>query len=307
MKTQIQSGFLITVLCLASIHCFNVKHAIGNSDIPPTYNISKEWDLVYGKGEDVDLKLNLARPLNGKGPFPALIFLFGGGYEKGFKEVWTEEIKEAAKRGYVAAAIDYRLTSVRDESGQPKYPFPAQLQDAKCAVRWLRANADKYNIDVNRIGVMGFSAGGNLALMLGLTDSSHGFEGGCGDIKISSRVQAIVNLDGFTNSELYYPIRSYFIEPWLGGTPEQEPERYKNSSPTMYGSADDPPVLSICGALSKAILSQVELLDEKMKEVGAYHKLIVRENVGHARMALMNFKGGVSPIWEFLDKYLKNE
>lgn len=273
----------------------------------PNYNISKEWDLVYGQGDDVDLKLNLARPINGKGPFPALIFLFGWGYAKGIKGVWTEELQEAAKRGYVAAAIDYRLTNVKDESGQSKYSFPAQLHDAKCAVRWLRANAEKYKIDVNRIGAMGFSAGGNLALMLGLTDSSHGFEGGCGDIKISSRVQAIVNLDGFTNSELHYQFRPYFIEPWLGGSPEQKPERYKNSSPIMYVSADDPPVLSICGALSKAILPQVELLDERMKEIGAYHRLIVRENIGHAQNALLNFKGGVNPVWEFLDTNLKNE
>ena len=273
----------------------------------PTYKISKEWDLVYGKGDDVDLKLNLARPINGKGPFPALIFLFGWGYAKGIKGVWTEEIQEAAKRGYVAAAIEYRLTSVKDESGQPKYPFPAQLHDGKCAVRWLRANAKEYNIDVNRIGVMGFSSGGNLALMLGLTDSSHGFEGKCGDMKKSSRVQAIVNLDGFTNSELHYKFRPYFIEPWLGGTPEQESERYKNSSPINYVSADDPPVLSICGALSKAILPQVELLDERMNTIGAFHRLIVKENVGHAQNALLNFKSGVNPAWEFLDKYLKKE
>ena len=271
------------------------------------YQFVKEWDLNYGKGDNVDLKLNLARPINGKGPFPALIFLFGAGYAGGIKNVWTEEIQDAAKRGYVAAAIDYRLTIYRDESGQPKYPFPAQLHDGKCAIRWLRANAKEYNIDVNHIGVMGFSAGGNLALMLGLTDSSHGFEGRCGDTKISSRVQAIINLDGFTNSELHYQFRPYFIEPWLGGTPEQEPERYKNSSPINYLSADDPPVLSICGSLSKAILSQVELLDEGMNAIGAYHRLIVRENVGHAQNALLNFKGGVNPVWEFLDKYLKNE
>ena len=269
--------------------------------------ISVEKGLSYGKGGDIDLKLNLARPINGKGPFPALIFLHGGAYAGGIKNVWNSEIQDAAKRGYVAAAIDYRLTIFRDESGQPKYPFPAQLHDGKCAIRWLRANADKYNIDVNRIGVIGFGAGGNLALMLGVTDSSHGFEGGCGDAKIPSRVQAIVNLSGFTDSNLKYQSRPGYIESWLGGTPEEEPEQYKNSSPIIYVSADDPPLLSICGSLIKETLSQVELLDERAKAAGAYHRLIVRENIGQSRHALLDFKGDVNPAWEFLDKYLKNE
>jgi acetyl esterase/lipase len=158
----------------------------------------EEKDLVYGKGGDVELKLNLARPTSDTGSFPALIFLFGGGYHSGSKEHWRSDIKEAAKRGYVAVTIDYRLTNIK-ENGKTKYPFPAQIHDGKCAVRWLRANASKYKIDPNRIGVVGFSAGGNLALMLGLTDSSDGLEGDCGDGKISSRVQAVVNLAGPTD------------------------------------------------------------------------------------------------------------
>ena len=268
----------------------------------------KEWDLVYGKGDDVALKLNLARPVNEKGPFPALIVLFGYGYARGMKENWNTEIQEAAKRGYVPAAIDYRSTNVKDESGRTKYPFPAQLHDGKCAVRWLRANAKEYNIGENRIGVMGFSAGGNLALMLGFTDSSHGLEGDCGDDKISSSVQAVVNLAGPTDSTISYQriLNRRFYEPWLGGTPEQVPEQYKNSSPLNYLGKINPPVLSICGA-NDNVLPEVKLLDERMNAIGAYHKLIVRENVRHSRNALLNFNGGLSPAWEFLDKYLKTK
>ena len=262
----------------------------------------EETGLVYGKGGDVELKLNLARPASENGSFPAVVFLFGGGYSTGSRGVWSSAIREAAKRGYVAVAIDYRLTSVT-ENGKPKYPFPAQIHDGKCAVRWLRANARKYKIDTNRVGVVGFSSGGNLALMLGLTDSSDGLEDGCGDGQISSRVQAVVNLAGGTDLVLHYQIYPYYYEALLGGTPEQVPERYKNASPLTYVSKDDPPVLSI-GGTRDPVLPQEELLDERMKAVGASHTLIVREDAGHSVHALANFSED-NPAWDFLDKHLK--
>ena len=275
----------------------------------PTDKICREQGLVYGRGDDVDLKLNLARPINGNGPFPALIFLFGGSYRTGMKELWNDEIQEAAKRGYVAVTIDYRLTKLEDDKGITKYTFPAQLYDGKCAIRWLRANAEKYKIDSNRIGVVGFSSGGNLALMMGLTNSSHGLEGDCGDDKISSRVQAVVNLAGFTDSlthsQTKSPSRLRSIEAWLGGSPDQLPERYKKSSPLNFVSSDDPPVLSICGTLDFAF-PQVKLLDERMNAAGVYHILISKEEIAHAKEHLVNFHED-NPAWDFLDRYLKTE
>jgi acetyl esterase/lipase len=263
----------------------------------------EEKDIVFGKGGDIDLKLNLARPSSGNGPFPALIFLFGGGFARGSREYWRPQTKEAAERGYVAITVDYRLTR-KKENGQTKYPFPAQIQDAKCAVRWLRANAGHYQIDPNRIGAVGFSAGGNLALMLGLTDPSDGLEGDCGDATFSSRVQAVVNLAGPTDMVLNYQSSRGYMEALLQGTPEQRPERYKNASPVTYVDKDDPPVLSICGTRD-VILSQVEMLDERMKAVGALHTLIVKEDVDHSCYDLANFFED-DPAWDFLDKHLKN-
>lgn len=261
-----------------------------------------EPGIVYGKGADVELKLDLARPASGKGPFPALVFLFGGGYKTGSRSHFGLEIMEAAKRGYVAVSIDYRLTRV-EENGKPKYQFPAQVHDAKCAVRWLRSNARKYKIDKNRIGMLGFSAGGNLALMLGLTDSSDGLEGECGDLQYSSRVQAVVNLAGGTDLVIHYQLYSYYYGDLLGGTPEEVPERYKSASPITYVSNDDPPVLSICGTRDR-VLQQEELLDNRMKAVGAFHTLIVREGAGHSVSQLVDFFKD-NPVWDFFDRHLK--
>lgn len=261
-------------------------------------------DVTYGKGGDVELKLNLARPAKGRGPFPGLVFLFGGGYKVGSKSNWNFVIREAAKRGYVAVAIDYRLTEEM-KNGKPKYTFPAQIHDGKCAVRWLRAHARRYKLNKDRIGVVGFSAGGNLALMLGLTHSSNGLEGNCGDVSMSTRVQAVVNLAGGTELALHYDIYPYDYGDLLGGTPNELPERYDAASPLTYVSWDDPPVLTICGREDPVYMQEV-LLDQAMSEIGVPHTLVIREGIGHLRSELANFSED-NVAWDFLDEHLKTD
>lgn len=286
--------------------CLMLSGFACNATIPggferPGYIV--EEDLTYGKVSDVELKLNLARPARGRGPFPGLIFLFGGGYKVGSKSNWNFAIREAAKRGYVAVAIDYRLTK-EFENGVPKYSFPAQIYDGKCAVRWLRGHARNYRLDPDRIGVVGFSAGGNLALMLGLTDYSNGLEGGCGDSKISSRVQAVVNLAGGTELTRHFDIYPFDYGDLLGGSPEERPERYQAASPLTYVSQDDPPVLTVCGT-EDPVFDQEKLLDARLNAVGVSHTFVVRDGVGHQRSQLVNFAEGKT-AWDFLDEHLKD-
>lgn len=272
-----------------------------------------EPSITYGKGGDVELKLDLARPASGKGPFPALIFIYGSGW--GWWSVgrrqYCSALIEAAERGYVAVTVDHRLISVK-ENDKTKYLFPAQVYDVKCAVRWLRANVKKYKIDPNRIGAVGWASGGHLALMLGLTDPSHGLEGECGNSKFSSGVQAVVNLAGPTELiSLYHESRSssiilvefplyLILVEFLGGTPEEVPDQYKIASPLTYVSKDDPPVLTIHGDRDFAIPpKQAELLDAKMKETGTSHMLIIKKGVGQENCWYDN------AVWDFLDKHLK--
>lgn len=265
----------------------------------------EEQDVTYGIIEDVELLLDIAYPTSGKRRFPALVFMYGRNYHLGNRVNFQYAIREAAKRGYVAATISYR-TTLDQVDGVSKYQFPAQLHDAKCAVRWLRANAKKYKIDPKRIGVVGFDSGGNLALMVGLTDPSDGLEGQCGDMSFSSRVQAVVNLAGETDMVMHYSCSSsanfYYID-LLGGTPEQVPERYKAASPVTYITRDDPPVLSYCGENDDR-LPQAEFLNERMNAIGASHALIVKQGARHRPMELCNFTEE-NPVWDFLDEHLK--
>ncbi len=137
----------------------------------------RENGLVYARAGDLELKLDLARPLKPAGPAPAIVFVFGGGFRTNSRSQCYLYVDEAASKGYVAAAVDYRLTSVKDANGKPKYQFPDQVHDVKAAVRWLRANAARYGIDPDHIGIVGWSSGANLSLMVG-DDGSLGRAGG---------------------------------------------------------------------------------------------------------------------------------
>ncbi len=299
-RKQIIWSVLFGFFILAIISCVFFKTGLAEEEA-----FIWEPNITYGKGGDAELKLDLARPASGKGPFPALIFMPGSGWgywSVGRRQCCSALIK-AAEKGYVAVTVDYRLTSVK-ENDKTKYLFPAQVYDVKCAVRWLRANAKKYKIDPNRIGAVGWSSGGHLALMLGLTDPSHGLEGECGNLKFSSCVQAVVSLAGPTELISLYHEKSnpISIVEFLGGTPEEVPDQYKIASPLTYVSKDDPPVLTIQGDRDASVPpKQAELLDAKMKEAGASHMLIIKKGIGHINFWYDN------AVWDFFDKHLKEE
>jgi acetyl esterase/lipase len=262
-----------------------------------------EHGVTFGRVGDVDLKLDIARPSKGRGPFPALVYIFGGGwgYYGGSRQQCLYYIELAAEKGYVAATIDHRLTSVK-EDGRTKYPFPAQIYDVKAAVRWMRANATRYQIDPNRIAVIGWSSGGHLALLLGLTSASDGLEGDSGNPGYSSEVQAVVSIAGMVEAVSFYretnvPAR---VEVLLGGGPEEVPEQYVKASPLTYISQDDPPVLFIRGDKDTSCPpSQADLLTKKAAEVGMALSLVVKQGQGHVAFY------DDPQIWSFLDKYLR--
>jgi acetyl esterase/lipase len=272
-------------------------------------DVTVEENVTYGKGGTTELKLDLARPI-GDGPFPAIVFIHGGGWYQGNRQVYKEEIREAAKRGYVAATISYRLMQFdedKKETTTAEPIFPAQVHDAKAAIRWLRANAEKYSVDPGRIGVTGASAGGYLSLLIGLTEGEPSLKGDGGDPDQSSRVQAVVNFFGPTDTVTCYKetVMPWICRLFMGGTPQERPKTYKTASPITYVGSDDPPVLTLHGDQDALVpLSQAKMLDEKMKEAGADHTLIVFEGEGHG-FGSDNQRRAMQAMWDFFDQHLK--
>lgn len=268
-----------------------------------------EDNITYGKAGGTELKLDLARP-QGDGPFPAIVFIHGGGWSGGNRQGYRGQIQEAAKRGYVAATISYRLMKydeAKKETTTATVNFPAQIHDAKAAIRWVRANGKKYHVDPNRIGVTGGSAGGHLSLLVGLTDRASGLEGESGNPGQSSRVQAVVNVFGPTDMAFCYEKSSvaWIFRLFMGGTPSEVPGQYKAASPITYVSKDDPPVLTLHGDKDALVpIEQAKALDEKMKAVGASHTLMVFKGQGHG-FGGEDAKRAADATWEFLDRHLK--
>ena len=249
----------------------------------------------------------MARPEHAEGLLPGIVYIHGGGWSGGARSAYGNDIQEAAKRGYVAVTIEYRLTQP-DKSGKAKSPFPAQIEDCKCAVRWLRANAEKYHVDVNRIGATGGSAGGHLSLLVGVAGSVRRFDGTGGNPDVSSQVQAVVNYFGPTDLARMYGYNQRvdrLLNTLVGGTPQEQAEEYKAASPVTYVSKDVCPILTIHGTADKLVpVEQAVEFDAAMKKAGATSQLMILEGQGHGFMGPAN-RQAREATFAFFDKYLK--
>jgi len=223
----------------------------------PTTTVEVTKDVEYGRVGDIPLLLDIYIPETPIAtPMPVVIWIHGGEFNKGDKSqgLLLRSIKALAEHGFFAVSINYRLSGVA--------PFPAAVEDSKCAVRWLRANAEKYNIDPNRIGVLGSSAGGHLSMMVGCVDETAGFEGSGGWAEFSSRVQAVCSYYGPTDLVTTYrkieamqgsvPDSFPYVQ-FLGSHLEEKPNMWKAASPINHVTTDDPPLLLVHGELDSVV------------------------------------------------------
>jgi acetyl esterase/lipase len=262
--------------------------------------VRHEAGVVFGKGGGVELKLDLAMPGEGDGPFPAVLCVHGGGWVGGDRQQMAQTLDVLARRGFVAVTPDYRLA--------PAHRFPAQLEDCKAAVRWLRANAGRYNINPERVGAVGFSAGAHLACLLGVTDKDDGLEGEGGHSEQSSRVQAVVSFFGPTDlagEEWDRVVLEKNLVPLLGGTPAEKADEYRRASPLTYAGRKSPPFLFFHGSEDKMVpLRQSRRMADKLLNAGSPARVLLVEGEGHGWRGAVLTKT-IDEMLIFLDKQLK--
>lgn len=236
-----------------------------------------ERDVVYGRAGRVELKLDLYYP-HGKatGPLPVAVYIHGGGWTKGDKAggAGMLALGEVLRCGYLVASINYRLA--------PEFKFPAQIEDAKCAIRYLRAHAKELNLDPERIGVWGSSAGGHLAALVGTADASAGFDTSGGWTNHSSRVRAVVNIFGPADLSPRGELGNLRVGQTVFGAQSSDDPVLKQASPVTHVSADDPPFLLLHGNRDRLVpLSQSQMLLAQLRAAGVPASLVVVTNAGH--------------------------
>ena len=265
--------------------------------IPP--GVKYEKDIVSGKGGETELHLDIAYPEKAAKPLPCVVVIHGGGWRQGNFKQHVPQILDFAKRGFVSATIQYRLV--------PAARWPAQIEDVKCGVRYLRANADKYHIDPQRLGAVGFSAGAHLSMLLGTMDKQDGLEGSGGNPDQSSKVQAVVAWFGPTDlaAKDFPAAVNGMLHDFLDGTPDEKPANFKAASPITYVDKSDAPTLIYHG--TKDILvpyNQAFLMTDKLTAAGVPGRveMILGGNHGWGGAELNRTVEGTAA---FFSQYLK--
>ncbi|QGJ69272.1 Carboxylesterase type B [Planctomycetales bacterium 10988] len=245
-----------------------------------TGTVKVERDLVYAEVDGNALKLDLYLPKTDH-PAPLVVWIHGGGWRGGSKK--NPKLLKITEHGFALASISYRFTK--------EAIFPAQIHDCKAAIRWLRAHADQFGYDANWIAVAGSSAGGHLALLMGVSGAVPELEGEVGDHPDqSSSVQAVIDyfgpsdfvLRGKTQPDRAYTEKSgsFALLGGLQGGVTPRMERF--ASPSSYVSADDPPLLIFQGKEDPVVLpDQSERILSLYTEAGLEAKLILIEKAKH--------------------------
>lgn len=261
-----------------------------------------ESGIEYSAPGDEHLQLNLARPKEVKegAKLPAVICIHGGGFRAGKRERWDALCKQLAEQDYVAMTVTYRLA--------PKHQFPAAVHDVKAAVRWLKANAAKYHVDPERIGVVGDSAGGHLVQYLGVTADVPSLEGTGGNPGQSSRVACVVNYYGPSDLTKSYgkSVDAAEVLPlWLGGDSTKEHKKHIIASPLYWVTPAAAPTLLIHGTKDPYVAyEQATWIHDKLKASEVEVELLTLEGAGHG------FKGddaakAEKAMLKFFEKHLK--
>ena len=260
-------------------------------------DVSVEENISYSATDPV-LRLDVYKPAGtATAPRPAVILIHGGGWTSFDKSTMQALGNFLARQGYVAFSVNYRLFQ------EGKNPWPAQLDDVQRAVRWIRANAAKYNIDPDHIGAFGHSAGAQLAALLGMEDTRDNSDPALA--KYSSRVQAVVDASGPIDfTVLHDPDNAAFFTKFFAADYTAHPDIWRNASPAFHVSKTDAPFLIIHGTEDESVpIAQAHELHEKLKAAGVPVSLVLM-NDGHTFRTPEARRQLAIQTLEFFNRYL---
>ena len=252
-------------------------------------------NITYLTANNWEAKLDVYQARDAATPGPTLIYFHGGGWVQGSKEASSLTFLPFLNMGWNVVNVEYRLAKVS--------LAPAAVQDALCALRWVYRNGKEYNVDLNRLVVMGNSAGGHLALTTGMTPASESLDSLCPGSE-ELKVAAIINWYGITDvNELLAGanVRNFAVG-WLGGMSNRE-EIAKRVSPLTYVRAGLPPIISIQGDADPIVpYSQNVRLHQALDKAGARNQFVTIPGGKHGGFSDTEMAKAYAEIRGFLDK-----
>tara|TARA_R110002049_G_scaffold285698_1_gene466757 strand:- start:171234 stop:172190 length:957 start_codon:yes stop_codon:yes gene_type:complete len=247
-------------------------------------NVRVIRDIEYARYGDTVLLLDMYLPAESDQKIACVVTITGGGFRARPKSGFAKYAAFLATQGFASACISYR--------GTPKHGFQETVYDCKAAVRYVRANAAMYNIDPDRIGVLGQSAGGHLAAMIGVSGGIDHLEGDGGNPESSSRVQAAVSFSGVFDfisrlrdgghQKKSIELKKKTNGAWVGEPFAVDSERWKQASPINHLSDDDPPLLMLATKTDSVVpYHQSVQMHEAMQKKGLTSELVILDTGGH--------------------------
>jgi acetyl esterase/lipase len=232
-------------------------------------------DIVYASPEGRNLTLDLFLPASTTGPVPVVLVFHGGGWTWGGKTDFREQCVYLATQGFAAACVEYRLARER--------VYPAAVDDAKAAVRWMRTHAAEFGVDSTRIVAMGMSAGGHLAALLGVTPEKSHFERGDENAGVSTRVSAVVAIAAVVDVVGFDQRDPWSARIFMGGRPHEAPDRWAEASPTNHVRPSAAPFLFLHAMDDEDVAySDAVVMQQKLEQAGVRAEMFAAASGGHS-------------------------
>jgi acetyl esterase/lipase len=262
---QAQNKYIIdTTYTIKSVFNKEIKNYpfISITQLKRYPNVKEEKEIVYTKINERELHLD-AFYNTASAKKPAIVILHGGGWKSGNKSQMETFAQEMASKGFSCFTIEYQLS--------PEAKYPAAIFDVKKAIRYIKINANKFNVDTTKIAVLGCSSGGQMAALIGTTNSNSLFENKDNNNKISSTVQAIIDIDGILAFKHPESQEGAVAGLWLGGSYEEKPEIWEQASALTHTDKNAPPTLFINSSIDRfhagrddmiAILNRYKIYNE---------------------------------------------
>jgi acetyl esterase/lipase len=259
-------------------------------------NVNTKKEVVYkkikGRKLHLDAYYNKNNSLN-----PAIVIIHGGGWRSGNKSQMETFAIEMASREYSCFTIEFRLSL--------EAQYPAAIFDVKNAIRYIKKNARKFNVDTTKIAVLGCSSGGQMAALIGTANGNSNFEDSKNNVKIPSKVNAIVDIDGILSFKHPESKEGIVAGLWLGGSYEEKPLIWQQASPLTHTNNKTPPTLYINSSIDRFHAGRDDMI-AILNKYGIYNEVKTIQNSPHSFWSLNPwFDDTILFTTQFLDKLFK--